>query len=508
MNQPAGSDPALLSVNGVSKRFGGVQALRGVHFEVRAGEVHALVGENGAGKSTIIKILAGSIRRDSGNVSLAGATVDFRSPADSQGAGIAVIHQELAMLPTLGIAENLFVGRLPSRRGWVDRSALRAAASAILEEVGLDLDPEARVSGLSVSQQQLVEIARALSRGARLLVMDEPSASLTDHEVARLLALVDRLRSAGTAVVYVTHRLAEVFAIADRITVLRDGQSVATVAAADSSPSALISMMVGRELAPRVAAPAPPSGPDLLEVRGLSRAPTVSDVSFTIRRGEILGMAGLVGAGRSETARLIFGADQPDAGTILLEGRPVRLRSPRAALAAGIAMVPEDRKRLALFIDAAVHWNITIARLPALSNWGLIRARRARSIARSFVERLRVKPAAIDVPVRKLSGGNQQKTVLARWLATAPKVLILDEPTHGVDVGAKAEIYSLIRRLAGEGMAILLVSSELPEVLELSDRIAVMREGRLVTIVDRSAASERLIMMHATGASSAAGGAA
>ena len=490
---------SLLEVSGVHKRFGGVHALRGAQLALRAGEVHALVGENGAGKSTLINILAGAIRRDSGSIVFAGEDADFRSPAESQHRGIAVIHQELAMLPTLSVAENLFMGRMPSRLGWVDRRAMRARARELLAEVGLDVDPATRVSDLGVSHQQLVEIAKALSMGARLLIMDEPTASLTEHETQRLLALVRQLRAAGVAIVYVSHRFAEVFAIADRVTVMRDGATVRTLETARTTPAEVVARMVGRELAHSSSAPAGAPGEIVLELRGVSRAGSIANVSFDVRRGEIVGMAGLVGAGRSETARAIFGADPHDAGEILLDGRAVHFASPADALAAGVAMCAEDRKQLALFMDKAVRWNISIARLPAISPAGFVRRRRERALAAGFVDRLRVRTPDLATPVRQLSGGNQQKTVLARWLATEPKLLILDEPTHGVDVGAKAEIYALIRGLAAQGIAILLISSELPEILDLSDRIVVMREGRVAGVVPRAGANEQAIMMRATG---------
>lgn len=494
----------LLSASGIHKRFGGVHALRGAGFDVRQGEVHALVGENGAGKSTLINILAGAVRRDEGTISFAGEEIDFHSPAESQRQGIAVIHQELAMLPTLSVAENLFMGRMPSRLGWVDRQAMRARANELLAEVGLDVDPATRVSELGVSHQQLVEIAKALSMGARLLIMDEPTASLTEHETQRLLTLVRRLRATGVAIVYVSHRFAEVFAIADRITVMRDGATMRTLDTARTTPAEVVALMVGRDLVHSSGASASAPGDVVLQLRDVSRAGAIANVSFDVRRGEIVGMAGLVGAGRSETARAIFGAEPPDAGEILLEGRPVRFTSPGAALAAGVAMCAEDRKRLALFMDKAVRWNISIARLPSISPAGFVRRRRERTLAQGFVDRLRVRTPDLATPVRQLSGGNQQKTVLARWLATEPRLLILDEPTHGVDVGAKAEIYALIRGLAAQGIAILLISSELPEILDLSDRIVVMREGRVAGIVPRAAASEQAIMMLATGTDSAA----
>jgi ABC-type sugar transport system ATPase subunit len=494
---------SLLDAAQVHKRFGGVHALRGANIDVAAGEVHALVGENGAGKSTLINILAGAIRRDSGVVSFDGSDADFRSPAESQRRGIAVIHQELATLPSLTVAENIFMGRLPSRGGLVDWRAMRERARALLATVGLDVDPMEQVSSLATSQQQLVEIAKALSMGARLLIMDEPTASLTEHETQQLLALVRRLRADGVAIIYVSHRFAEVFAIADRITVMRDGATIQTLLRATTSPAQVVALMVGREIAP-ASRSAPSTGglwtAPVLELRNVSRAGAIEEVSFTVRRGEIVGMAGLIGAGRSETARIVFGADRHDGGDVLLDGHVVRFRSPGDAIAIGVAMVAEDRKALSLFMDKPVGWNISMARLPALSEYGFVRGVRERSLAEGFVERLRVRTPSLATPVRELSGGNQQKTVLARWLATEPRLLILDEPTHGVDVGAKSEIHALIRGLAAQGIAILLISSELPEILALSDRIVVMREGRVAATLARDDADERTIMMHATGA--------
>ena len=503
-NHPSSPRAPLLVVADVHKRFGGVHALRGANIDVRPGEVHALVGENGAGKSTLINILAGAIRRDSGSISFDGADGDFRSPAESQRRGIAVIHQELATLPSLTVAENLFMGRLPARHGFVDRRALRERAAALLRTVGLDVDPGEQASSLATSEQQLVEIARALSMGARLLIMDEPSSSLTEHETQQLLALVRRLRDDGVAIIYVSHRFGEVFAIADRITVMRDGATVQTMRCAETTPAQVVALMVGREITAAAAGTTKPSpsatAPPVLELRNVSRSGAVENVTFSVSRGEIVGMAGLIGAGRSETARLIFGADRPDSGEMILDGKTAHFASPRDAIAAGVAMVAEDRKALSLFMDKPVGWNITMARLPALSAYGFIRGARDRALAQGFVERLRVRTPSLQAPVRELSGGNQQKTVLARWLATEPRLLILDEPTHGVDVGAKAEIHALIRGLAAQGIAILLISSELPEVLALSDRIIVMREGRVAATIVRDDADERTIMMHATGA--------
>ena len=494
----------LLFAEHVHKRYGGVHALRDVHLDVAQGEIHALVGENGAGKSTMINILAGAVRRDEGRVTFDGRVVDFASPAESQAAGIAVIHQELATLPTMTVSENVCMGRMPTNGWWIDRRAMHATTRELLDVVGLDVDPEGRMSDLSLSHQQLVEIAKALGAGARLLVMDEATASLTEHEALRLHALTRQLRDRGTAILFVSHRLSEVFAISDRITVFRDGAHVATVSTAVTTPQQIVGLMVGRALSLEAMVSVPdPHAAVVLEVRGLTRrnpsGPSLDHVSLAVRRGEIVGLAGLVGAGRSELARAIFGEDSYDTGEVLLEGSPVRFRSPADALRAGVAMVPEDRTTLALFLEHSVRANMSMAVLPRLRTRGLVSRRAERVLANDYVGRLRVTTPDIETPVRALSGGNQQKTVLARWLATTPKVLILDEPTHGVDVGAKAEIHELIRRLAREGIAILLISSELPEILALSARIIVMREGRIAATLAHDEANERLVMLHATG---------
>jgi len=494
----------LLFAEHVHKRYGGVHALRDVHLDVAQSEIHALVGENGAGKSTMINILAGAVRRDEGRVTFDGRVVDFASPAESQAAGIAVIHQELATLPTMSVAENVCMGRMPTK-GWrIDRPAMYSTTRELLHVVGLDVEPDARMSDLSLSHQQLVEIAKALGAGARLLVMDEPTASLTEHEALHLHSLARQLRDRGTAILFVSHRLSEVFAISDRITVFRDGAHVATLSTAVTTPEQIVGLMVGRAMSLEAMVSVPdPDAAVVLEVRGLTRrnpsGPSLEQVNLAVRRGEIVGLAGLVGAGRSELARAIFGEDSYDTGEILLEGSRVRFRSPADALRAGVAMVPEDRTTLALFLEQPVRANMSMAVLPRLRTRGFVSRRAERVLANDYVGRLRVTTPDIETPVRALSGGNQQKTVLARWLATKPKVLILDEPTHGVDVGAKAEIHELIRGLAREGMAILFISSELPEILALSARIIVMREGRIAATLAHDEANERLVMLHATG---------
>jgi ABC-type sugar transport system ATPase subunit len=504
MTSAARVETPLLFAEHVHKRYGGVHALRDAHIDVRPGEIHALVGENGAGKSTIINILAGAVKRDEGRVTFDGRLVDFDAPAESQAAGIAVIHQELATLPTMSIAENVCMSRMPRKGWWLDRRAMHDITRGLLDVVGLDADPDTRVRDLSLSHQQLVEIAKALGAGARLLVMDEPTASLTEHEAVRLHALARQLRDRGTAILFVSHRLSEVFAISDRITVFRDGAHVATLSTGVTTPEQIVGLMVGRamSLGAMVAAP-PADAPVVLEVRDLTRqnpaGPSLDHVSLTVRRGEIVGLAGLVGAGRSELARAIFGDDRYDSGVVLLDGAPVRFRSPADALGAGVAMVPEDRTTLALFHEQPVRANVSMAVLPRLRTRRIISRRAERALANDYVGRLRIQTRDIEVPVRTLSGGNQQKTVLARWLATKPKLLILDEPTHGVDVGAKAEIHELIRGLAREGIGILLISSELPEILALSTRIVVMREGRVAATLAHDEVNERVVMLHATG---------
>ena len=504
MTSAARATTPLLFAEHVHKRYGGVHALRDAHLDVAQGEIHALVGENGAGKSTMINILAGAVKRDAGRVTFDARVVDFASPAESQAAGIAVIHQELATLPTMSVAENVCMGRMPTKRWWIDWREMYAITRELLEVVGLDVDPETRMSDLSLSHQQLVEIAKALGAGARVLVMDEPTASLTEHEALRLHALTRQLRDRGTAILFVSHRLSEVFAISDRITVFRDGAHVATLSTAVTTPEQIVGLMVGRAMSLEAMVCVPdPDAAVVLEVRGLTRrnpsGPSLERVNLAVRRGEIVGLAGLVGAGRSELARAIFGEDSYDAGEVLLEGSPVRFRSPADALRAGVAMVPEDRTTLALFLEQPVRANMSMAVLPRLRTRGFVSRRAERVLANDYVGRLRVIAPDIETPVRALSGGNQQKTVLARWLATKPKVLILDEPTHGVDVGAKAEIHELIRGLAREGMAILLISSELSEILALSARIVVMREGHVAATLAHDEANERLVMLHATG---------
>ncbi len=489
---------ATLVMRGIGKSFPGVRALDAVSFEVKAGEVHALLGENGAGKSTLMKILCGAYQPDDGEILLHGARTVIRSPHEAQARGIAIVHQELSIFPNLSVAENIFVGSQPvsGPLRFIDRRAALRAARAYLDpfDVRLDLSSPARV--LSVAQQQVVEIAKALALRARILVLDEPTSALTAHETEQLFALVRRLKAQGLAIVYISHRMEEIFAIADRATVLRDGQLVGTVAVAETDPDALIRMMVGRQLEQLYGQGGSnaSAGGDILRVEGLSARGRFHEVTFRVRRGEILGFAGLIGAGRSEVAQAVFGAGPRDAGQVYVEGHAVEIRSPRDAMRQGIAYLSEDRQGDGLFLRMNVHRNVAVSHLKRLSHLGLMfRAREARESA-SYVRQLRIRTPSVEQQVMNLSGGNQQKVMLARWLAIQPRVLIADEPTRGVDVGAKAEIYELLHTLAAEGLGIILISSEMPEVLGMSDRILVMREGRVAGELAGTAATEEAIM--------------
>ncbi len=491
----------VLAMEGISKSYPGVRALDGVSFDVRPGEVHALVGENGAGKSTLMKILAGAEHGDAGKILICGKPAVVDSPQRAMDLGIAIIYQEFNLVPQLSVAENIFLGREPRAKvpGFVNFGAMRASASELMQRLGVSLDVRRPVSELSVAQQQMVEIAKAISQKARVIAMDEPSATLTDHELANLFTLIQQLKSQGVGIVYISHRLEEIFQIADRVTVLRDGQWIGTRPVSEVDRESLIRMMVGRELTEtfprRVVAP----GEEMLRVEHLTRRGVLEDISFSVRKGEVLGLAGLVGAGRTELARAIFGADPIDSGTLTLEGRRVRISSPQEAIRKGIGLVTEDRKQLGLVLGMAVRENITLPSLRLLSRLGFIRRGRERQVSEQFTRDLSIKTPSIEQQVNNLSGGNQQKVVLAKWLFSQSRVLIFDEPTRGIDVGAKTEIYQLMNELAERGVAIIMISSELPEVLGMSDRILVMHEGRLAGEVPREEATQERIMYLATG---------
>ncbi len=490
----------VLAAHGLSKSFGAVRALQDVSLTLHAGEAHALAGENGAGKSTLIKILAGVHRPDTGQLLLDDAPVAFHGPADARDAGIAVIYQEPTLFPDLSIAENIFMGRQPRRTlRRIDRSAVRDATAALMRRLGVDLDPGRPARGLSIADQQIVEIAKALSFDARVLIMDEPTAALTGSETARLFAVVEALRAEGAAVLFISHRLAEVFRLCRRVTTLRDGRRVATDEVEALTEDDLVRRMVGRDLDELYPKQEAELGGTALSVRRLTREGVFHDVSFDVRRGEIVALAGLVGAGRSEVVQAAFGVDTPDAGEVHVAGRPLRRGSPTAAMDAGVALVPEDRRQRGLVMEMSIERNIGLTGLGRLGSAGLVQRTLERGRAADWAARLRLKYGRLTDDVGVLSGGNQQKVVLAKWLATEPTVLIVDEPTRGIDVGTKAEVHRLLSELAAGGLAVLMVSSDLPEVLGMADRVLVMHEGRLVAEIPRAEATEESVMTAATG---------
>jgi ribose transport system ATP-binding protein len=490
----------LVEMTGISKSFPGVRALEEARFELLPGEVHALVGENGAGKSTLMKILAGIYRRDAGTIKVKGAEVEVLSPRAAQNLGISIIHQELNLMGHLTVAQNIFIGREPHRGPFLDERALNRKARELFEELHIRLDPAVRVSRLAVAQQQMVEIAKALSFNADVLVMDEPTAALTDTEIDELFRITRLLRERGHGIVHISHRLEELKQISDRVTVMRDGRYINTVVTAETNIQQIISMMVGRtifEAAPEL--PEDPSQEVVLEVRNLNRGRQVRDVSFQLHRGEILGIAGLVGAGRTEVMRAIFAADAPESGEILVHGRHVAIRTPSDAVGHGIAYLSEDRKRYGLALGMDVEVNTALASFRRFANrFGWVKTRATREQALKLVQALSIKTPGIAQRVKNLSGGNQQKVVIAKWLTADTEILIFDEPTRGIDVGAKSEIYKLLNDLAREGKAIIMISSELPEILRMSHRILVMCEGRIAGDLVAGAATQEGIMTLAT----------
>ncbi len=493
-----GGQPVLL-LEDVAKSFGPVAALRSGSIAVRAGSIHALVGENGAGKSTLVKIVAGVHRRDSGLMRLGGEDVDFSSTAGSKAAGVAVIYQEPTLFPDLSVTENIFMGRQPlgaARR--IDRTRMYAEAAGLFRRLGVSIDPRRPALGLSIADQQIIEIAKAISLDARVLIMDEPTAALSGVEVERLFTVARSLRDEGRALVFISHRFDEVFDLCDTVTVMRDGDYIKTLPTADTTVDEIVSLMVGREVAdlfPKVPATI---GAPVLEVRGMDRAGVFHDISFEVRAGEIVGLAGLVGAGRSEIARAVFGVDRYDSGSVRLNGAEVPPNDPRAAIRAGMAFVPEDRRKQGLITEASVARNVAGVIRGGLTKAGLLTAGAENRAAAPWAGRLEVKTSALDANAVTMSGGNQQKVVIAKWLATNPKLLIIDEPTRGIDVGTKAEVHRLLSELAGEGLAVLMISSELPEVLGMADRVLVVSEGRLTADIPRDEATPENVMHAAT----------
>ena len=492
----------VLELADVQKAFGSVIALRSGTIAVRPGSIHALVGENGAGKSTLVKIVAGLYQRDGGVFRLRGEDVDFTSTAQSKAAGVAVIYQEPTLFPDLSVTENIFMGRQPTGRfGRIDRKAMRHEVERLFTRLGVTIDPDRPAEGLSIADQQVIEIAKAVSLDATLLIMDEPTAALSGVEVERLFAIARSLRDEGRGLIFISHRFDEVFALCDTVTVMRDGAYIATSAIADTTVDELVHQMVGREVSELFPKQEATIGEPLLEVEGLTSPGLFHGISFSVRAGEIVGLAGLVGAGRSEVARAVFGVDGYREGSVRMEGRRIRPRRPVDAMRAGLALVPEDRRKQGLVIEAGVGGNITLAIRRRLARLGLLTTAMENRAAREWASRLEVKTHALDTVAATLSGGNQQKVVLAKWLATQPQVLLIDEPTRGIDVGTKSEVHRLLSQLAGQGMGILMISSELPEVLGMADRVLVMREGRITAEIPRSEATSENVMFAATHAS-------
>ena len=491
----------LVDARAITKSYAGVRALSGVSFDLHAGEVHALVGENGAGKSTLIKVMTGAVAADSGTLSVAGQAVATMNPAASRALGIAAIYQQPALFPHLTVAENIAFALEPGapwRR--IDWNRRRREAGELLERVGAGIDADRLVESLSMPEQQLVEIAKAIGSAARVLIMDEPTASLSDTEVERLFEVVARLKSEHVGIIYISHRLEEILSIADRVTVLRDGSTVGTYARQGLQRSTLINLMIGRELSAIFPKRSVALGDVALELRRVTCASAgVQDVSLEVRSGEIVGLAGLVGSGRTELAQTVFGLTRADSGQVLVHGRAIDVRSPADAIDAGIGYLPEDRKQHGVVPEMAVDENVSLASLPGVARRGLIDRANERGQAERYVGQLRIKTASVSAEVASLSGGNQQKVALARWLATSPKVLILDEPTQGVDVGSKSEIHALMQELAERGLAVLMISSELPEILGMSDRIAVMRGGRISGVLAREEATQERVLAMALG---------
>ena len=502
MTASPGPGVPLLEMRGISKHFPGVVALDDVWFELRRGEVHVLLGENGAGKSTLMKILSGASRRDAGEIHLDGRAVELTSPRDAQALGVATIYQEFYLVPHLRAAENIYLGREPRRAlGVIDRGQLERDAARLLSSLGTSIDPRAEVRTLGVAEQQMVEVAKALSLEARILVMDEPTSALTASEIEQLFAAIRRLTAQGVAVIYISHRMEELAVIGHRATVLRDGRVVGTRTLPAPVPE-LVRMMADRDIDEQFPPRTRRRGGELLRVEGVSRGARLRDVSFTLHRGEILGIAGLLGAGRTELARVIAGADVPDSGRIVLDGRPLRLRTPSDAIRAGIGLVPEDRKGHGLVLKRSVAANLALPQLPRLARSGVVSRAGEQALASRWIRELRIKTPDAGTQVVALSGGNQQKVVLGKWLAAGADVLIVDEPTRGIDVGAKQEIYVLLDRLAAGGAGIIMISSELPEVLGMSDRILVMHQGRVQSMVDADVATQESVLHAALGLAS------
>ena len=490
----------ILKMQGIQKYFSGVHALKGVDFELKAGEVHALMGENGAGKSTLIKVLCGIHKRDGGSIALFGEDVDFNNIAESQAAGISVIHQELNMMNHLTVAQNMFIGREFKKGALINDKAMEEEAQQLFDKMGVKIDPAVKLGTLTVGKQQMVEIAKAVSRECKLLVLDEPTAALTIPEVEELFKIMNELKAKGIGMIYISHRMDEITRISDRVTVMRDGEYVGTVNTADVTRDDIVKMMVGRVIMgeQKACSCVDCDAPVILEVKHLNAGKEVKDVSFTLRKGEILGFAGLMGAGRTEVARALYGADPKQTGEIYLNGKKVKIKTPEQAVKHGICYLSEDRKRFGLMLDKSVTENTTIASVDSFIKAGIINDGQMRESSADYNAKLRTKTPSMEQLLKNLSGGNQQKVIIARWLMKNSDIFIFDEPTRGIDVGAKSEIYTLMDELVKQGKSIIMISSELPEVLRMSDRILVMCEGRKTGELDIAEATQENIMQLAT----------
>lgn len=499
---PSESTAVLLQMEGIFKSFPGVQALSDARFELRRGEVHALVGENGAGKSTMMKILGGIYHKDAGRIILEGKEVEISSPRNAQNRGISIIHQELNLMPHLTVAQNIFIGREPRAKAafMVDDKSTNQQAETLFKMLNLQLDPTTKVADLTVAKQQMVEIAKALSFNAKILVMDEPTAALTDTEIEELFTIIKHLRDQGVGIIHISHRLEELKLISDRVTVMRDGKYIDTLLTHEASIDQIISLMVGRTIFET--APELPENPDqeiVLEVKNLTRGRVLRDVSFNLKKGEILGFAGLIGAGRTEVARAIFGADGYESGEIIIQGQKVTIKSPGDAVRHGVGYLSEDRKRYGLALGMDVKENVVMAAMTKFLKWvGLVDAQKTTARGLQMVNALNIKTPSLDQKVKFLSGGNQQKVVIGKWLTADTEILIFDEPTRGIDVGAKSEIYKLLNDLAHQGKSIIMISSELPEILRMSHRVVVMCEGRVTAVLNAGEATQESIMKYAT----------
>lgn len=490
----------VLEMKDIHKSFGGTHALRGIDFELELGEVHALLGENGAGKSTLIKVLGGIHQPDSGTIIINDTKTKIENVSAAQRCGVGIIHQEIVLVPYLSIAENIFLGREPTTKlGLADKKTIYKKADEMVRNLGISLDVSRPVGELTIAQQQMVEIVKAISFNARILVMDEPTSSLSDEEVDKLFDTIAKLKSNKVSIIYISHRLGELFKISDRITVIRDGTYVGTRKTSETNTDELVSMMVGRSLKSFYTRTYSEHGEIVLSVKGLTKKGVFEDVSFSVRKGEIMGFSGLVGSGRSEIMTAVFGGDTYDSGTVTMNGLEVHFKNTKQSIDSGMAMVPEDRKKKGLMLTNTVGFNLTLAGVKLLVSGGLISSTRKKRMIQKYIDELFIKTSSPDISVADLSGGNQQKVVLGKWLATQPKVLILDEPTRGIDVGAKQEIYFIINKLAEEGIAIILVSSEMPEIINMCDSVCVVRNGRIVRQLPREELSQENIMKYATG---------